>query len=388
MNEAIFKNEIQEYIKSIENFNAFVFHLKKSPFENISSKELSQQIQGRQIAKNKIPFLLSIKNYYYPTHLNLEQASSEFTAIYKQSLGLGESFLDLTGGMGIDTYFIGKNFKSITYVEKNQELFEISKHNLNVLFQDKNLDFINTSAEYFIENNKKHFDLIYIDPSRRINGSRKFLLEELEPNIISLKDDMLKVSNKILIKLSSLFDIKECIKKIDNVTEIHIISYKNEVKELLIILENTTNPNPKIIAIDLFYNQQFQYNYIDEEMAIKPNYSLSEKYIYIPNNSLLKAGCFKLISFQFQLNKLHPNTHIYSSNNLIDDFFGRIFEIVEYNINKKKLKGIKANVISKNYPLDTNEIKKKYKIVDGGDAYYFFIKAEEKYQILKCIRIK
>ena len=111
MNEAIFKNEIQEYIKSIENFNAFVFHLKKSPFENISSKELSQQIQGRQIAKNKIPFLLSIKNYYYPTHLNLEQASSEFTAIYKQSLGLGESFLDLTGGMGIDTYFIGKNFK-------------------------------------------------------------------------------------------------------------------------------------------------------------------------------------------------------------------------------------------------------------------------------------
>ena len=364
-------NKIRVFVAKYKDADLHSLLLKKSPFAEVSMQELVQQIKGRKVAEKKFPFL-NQENIIFPPNLNLEQASSQDTADFKKQFFKGKKFVDLTCGFGIDAYFLSQNFEEITLIEQNTELLDIVKHNWEVLGRKAN--FINQKLEDFLKNNKEKFDLIYLDPARRDNHNRKvFLLEDLSPNIIEIQEQLSDISTEILIKLSPLIDIQHLVSSLKNIYKIWIIAVKNEVKEVLVYLKKTEN-QPEISCINLQSSEpEFHFN-LDDEKHCQSEFSAPKKYIYIPNNSVLKSGAFNLVSEKFGLRKLHQNTHIYTSEEKIEHFPGRIFETEEIN-SKAIKKGEQFNIITKNFPLKPEEIKKKYKIKDGGNQYLIAVKS-------------
>ncbi len=365
--------EIQTYIQVNLHADLHSLLLKKSPFPDVTIQEIVQQIKGRKVAEKKFPFLLK-EGIVFSSNLNLEQASSEATAIYKSNLVQGKTFIDLTCGFGIDAYFLSKNFEETTLVEQNAELLEIVEHNWK--FLDKKANFINDNLNDFLQKNTKKFDVLYLDPARRDEKKNKvFLLEDLSPNLLEIQAQMMKISDKILIKLSPLIDISYLISVLKNIAEIHIVAVKNEVKEILVLINSTNNSERiKMNCVNLESGEKEIQLYFDEIETAKSEFSEPLKYLYIPNNAILKAGIFNVISEKFGLKKLHPNTHLYTSNELIVDFSGRILEVKTID-SKEIKKGVHFNIISKNHPLKPDEIKKKYKILDGGNQYLIFTKS-------------
>ena len=364
-------NKIRVFVAKHKDADLHSLLLKKSPFPEVSMQELVQQIKGRKVAEKKFPFL-NQENIIFPPNLNLEQASSQDTADFKKQFFKGKKFVDLTCGFGIDAYFLSQNFEEITLIEQNTELLDIVKHNWEVLGRKAN--FINQKLEDFLKNNKEKFDLIYLDPARRDNHNRKvFLLEDLSPNIIEIQEQLSDISTEILIKLSPLIDIQHLVASLKNICKIWIIAVKNEVKEVLVYLKKKEN-RPEIFCINLQSTEpEFHFN-LDDEKYCQSEFLTPKKYIYIPNNSVLKSGAFNLVSEKFGLKKLHQNTHIYTSEEKIEHFPGRIFETEEIN-SKAIKKGEQFNIITKNFPLKPEEIKKKYKIKDGGNQYLIAVKS-------------
>lgn len=364
-------NKIRVFVAKYKDVDLHSLLLKKSPFPEVSIQELVQQIKGRKVAEKKFPFL-NQENIIFPPNLNLEQASSQDTADFKKQFFKGKKFIDLTCGFGIDAYFLSQNFEEITLIEQNTELLDIVKHNWEVLGRKAN--FINQKLEDFLTNNKEKFDLTYLDPARRDNHNRKvFLLEDLSPNIIEIQEQLSDISTEILIKLSPLIDIQHLVSSLKNIYKIWIIAVKNEVKEVLVYLKKTEN-QPEISCINLQSSEpEFHFN-LDDEKNCQSEFSAPKKYIYIPNNSVLKSGAFNLVSEKFGLRKLHQNTHIYTSEEKIEYFPGRIFETEEIN-SKAIKKGEQFNIITKNFPLKPEEIKKKYKTKDGGNQYLIAVKS-------------
>ncbi len=379
----ILNKEVQEYINANLKTDLHSLLLKKSPFLEVSMQEIVQQIKGKKVAQKKFPYLLK-DGIIFPPNLNLEQASSQATAEFKAKNLKAKSFIDLTSGFGIDAYFLSQNFDEITLVEQNTELLEIVKHNWGIFGRKAN--FINENLENFLSQNQERFDLIYLDPARRDeNKNKKFLLEDLSPNLLEIQDQLLKISDQIIIKLSPLIDISYLISTLKNIAEIQIIGVRNEVKELLVFInKNREDSQTKISCINLESEEQFfSFNYMDEKSAVS-EFSEPLQHIYIPNNAVLKSGGFNQISVLFNLKKLHPNSHFYTSDNLVDNFPGRILK-VEIIDSKQIKKGDKFNIISKNYPLTPDEIKKKYKILDGGNEYLIFTQTQKNKIILRTV---
>ncbi len=373
------RTKIQQYINANLNTDLHSLLLKKSPFSEVSMQEIVQQIKGRKVAEKKFPFL-NQDNVIFPPNLNLEQASSQDTAEYKAQFFKGKKFIDLTCGFGIDAYFLSQNFEEITLLEQNAELLEIVKHNWEVL--DRKANFINQKLEDFLENNVEKIDLIYLDPARRDNNNRKvFLLEDLSPNIVEIQKKLGEISDEILIKLSPLIDLQHLVSSLKNISKIWIIAVKNEVKEVLIHIKKT-DKETEISCVNLQTSEP-EFNFtLNSEKHCKSEFSKPEKYIFIPNNSVLKSGAFNLVSEKFNLKKLHQNTHIYTLEKMIENFPGRVFEVEE--INPKDLKkGEQYNIITKNFPLKPEEIKKKYKLKDGGNDYLIFCSSDKSKHILK-----
>lgn len=379
----ILNREIQEYINANLNTDLHSLLLKKSPFPEVMMQQLVQQIKGKKVALKKFPFLLK-DNIVFPPNLNLEQASSQATAEFKAGNLEGKKFLDLTSGFGIDAYFLSQKFEEVTLVEQNTELLEIVKHNWTVL--NRNANFINENLENFLAKNQDKFDLIYLDPARRDeHKNKKFLLEDLSPNLLGIQDQLFNFSNEVLIKLSPLIDISYLISVLNHIVEIQIIAVKNEVKELLVFLKRNQNGENKLITCTNLESDEpsFSFQYHWEKEAVS-EYSEPLQYLYIPNNAVLKSGGFNSISEHFNLKKLHPNTHFYTSDDLRTDFPGRILRI-EMIESKAVKKGEKYNIISKNYPLTPDEIKKKYKIKDGGEHYLIFTQSLKSKIILRSV---
>lgn len=379
----ILNPEIQKYIHANLKSDLHFLLLKKSPFPDVSMQEIVQQIKGKIIAEKKFPLLLK-KGIIFPPHLNLEQASSQSTAEYKAKLVKGKNFVDLTSGFGIDALFLSQNFEKTTLVEKNQELLEIVTHNWKIL--NKEADFINENLHDFLNQNKQQFDLIFLDPARRDEHNNKvFLLGDLSPDLIEIQEQLLKFSNKVLIKLSPLIDISYLVSTLKNITQIHIVAVKNEVKEILVLINsNKKSDKISINSINLETEETiFKFNFNEEKNAIS-EFSEPLKYLYIPNNAILKAGAFNLISEKFNLKKLHPNTHLYTSESLVQEFPGRILEI--QIIEKKELKkNDQFNILSKNFPLKPEQIKKKFQLRDGGEHYLIFTQSTNGKIIVKSV---
>ncbi|MFV0175955.1 RsmD family RNA methyltransferase [Empedobacter falsenii] len=388
MNQSILTQEFQDYLKIIEQEDFKSIGLKKSLFDGISSAEIAQQLKGIQVAKHKFPTLYSTKNIYFPPSINLEQASSEAAANYKSSLVKGKTLIDLTAGFGIDTMAFAKNFEKVYHIEQNPELSEIVQHNAQILAP--NLEtYTGTFQSFFETNPESKFDVIYLDPARRNSSGRKFILEDLEPNILEWMPTFFEKSNKIIIKLSPLLDITSTLQQIDSISEIHIVALKNEVKDFLLIIDkNCSTKNPLIKAINLESNQpEFSFNFEDEYNS-NANFGTVQQYIYEPNVAILKTGAFKLLSEKFNLHKLHQNTHLYTSNELLNEFPGKIYS-VEKHINhpKKEIIKSKANLLVKNYNQAIDIVKKKFKITDGGETTLIFTQSIYGFHILKTSRV-
>ncbi len=358
-----------------------------------------RQIAGRQKIKMKVPSFYTNTEILYPKTLSIEQSSSEQTAQYKANLIDGQTFIDLTGGFGIDFYYLSKKFKHGIYVERDEELCEIANHNFKLL-DIPYFEVHHAHAEDFIQQTSSA-DWIYIDPHRRNKAGKKtVLIADCEPNLIILKEELFKHSSKLMIKLSPMLDIHQAVNDLPETKEVHIIAVDNECKEVLLILNNSDEAKNLPIQIKTINinskgeNQVFEYQLDKEKEVIIDFTDETDRYLYEPNAAIMKAGAFKTIASQFNLLKFHPNTHLYTHNQYFQDFPGRIFQIEEvYGNSKQELQIIqkkypKANISTRNYPLSAEALHKKAKISTGGETYIFALKTlSEKYKILICKKL-
>lgn len=351
--------------------------LSGSPFPDVSAPELAQQIQGKNKSKNKLPTWYNTPNIYYPPSLNLEQTSSEATAIYKSQLVTGSKLIDITGGLGVDAFYFNKNYTQVTYCERNTELVKIATHNFKAL-QAENIGVYLGDGLEFLKNSLTQYDVIYIDPSRRNEKKGKvFLLQDCEPNLLENLEFLLRKSSHLLIKTSPLLDITLGLQDLKYVTQLHVVAVKNEVKELVWILEKEPHKKPlTIYAVNITTKHQkpLIINY-KEAISAQTVFSEPLTYLYEPNAALMKTGFFNWIGNHYQLKKLHQNSHLYTSPVKIK-FPGRVFKVEEqFSYSKKSMKSFtktKANITTRNFKESVQSIRKKFKISEGGDIYLFF----------------
>ena len=338
------------------------------------------QIEGRQLAENKIPTWFQSDKIVYPPHLALEQCSSEQTACYKTELLSGISMVDLTGGFGVDFAFISDKFQETCYVEHRKELCEIAAFNFKILGLTS-ARIIHADATEYLKK-MSPVDAIFIDPGRRsISGKKIFGIEKAEPDLLKIQDMLLEKADNVLIKLSPMLDISMALKQLKNVAEVHVVSLENECKELLFLLKKNFTPEALITCVNLSKKtvQQPGLSFLQsQEKAKQINYTSEiEQYVYEPNASLLKAGFYKGLTEIYPIRKFHPDSHLYTSDQFIPDFPGRVFQTEAYtSFNKKELKNFlsktdKAFLAVRNFPLSVAELRKKLKIKEGGDIYLF-----------------
>ena len=392
LNLKILETEVQNFVQEHLNHNLAELSLKGSPFEGIKTAELMNQIQGKLKCKKKLPKWFKTMQILYPNKLNIEQSSSELTANYKSKLIKGESLVDITGGFGVDSYYFSKKIKRIINCEIDGGLSKIASHNFKNL-KATNIETIAKDGILFLSESTHIFDWIYIDPSRRDEAKNKrFFIEDCHPNVAQHLDLFFKRSNRILIKLSPMLDIKAALRALPNTKEIHVVAIKNEVKELLFVLEKGFTKEVSIEAINLNTLQpNFKFKFSEENKALV-NYRNPFKYLYEPNLAILKAGAFKTVALRFELEKIGQHTHLYTSTKRIENFPGEIYcinEILPYKKGRirKKLKGIKGNLKTRNYPQTVAKIKKDLNIIDGGNQYIFFTSSETEKQVLLCSKL-
>lgn len=336
-------NEMLDFIQSYANSNATAIALKLSKKKNWPKEFIIQQIIGKQKAKKKFPLWAIYSEIIYPSILSIEQASSQQTAIFKASLLQGKTFADLTGGMGIDCFFIAKNFEDTYYNEPNNELFNITANNLKCIinntveYKNKKLLFSNLTAEEFLLKNNKNFDCIFIDPSRRNENKKVVSLSQCIPNVIELLPRLLKKSKKILIKTSCMLDIKKAVEELKFVQKVYVVSVNNECKELLFECSNTPEKNYTIQCVNLSaeINTSFNFTFLEEKNSTV-QYTQPKQYLYDPNSSLTKAGAFLSLAQKFGLEKISANSHLYTSHNLVNNFPGNSYKVVATTTPNKK----------------------------------------------------
>ena len=387
----LLSSEIQEFINSNLDTDVTQLALSKNPFPEVEYTSVINQIKAKQKAKDKLPIWYSKPNILFPSKISVEQTSSEKTAEYKLEIVSGDSLIDLSGGFGIDDYYFSKKIKSVTHCEINSELSEIVAYNLKIL-NAHNITCINQNSTDYLKENSIFFDWIYIDPSRRNEKKGKvFMFEDCEPNVPNLLPLYFSRSNNILIKTAPLLDLQAGIEELKHVKKIHIVAVKNEVKELLWEIEKNYDGFVTIAAINIEKNKKTLVETIHQK-EYNVEFSLPLKYIYEPNAALLKSGSFDAISQIYNCQKLHKHSHLYTSNSIIN-FPGRSFKIeniitLQKNEVKEYLFGKKLNITTRNFPIKVEDLKKKYKIKDGGTTFVFFTtNIENKKIALICTKI-
>ena len=348
-----------------------------------------QQIAGRQTAKKKLPTWVEADGVIYPPHLNMEQCSSEQTARYKASLitSKGDTYVDLTGGFGVDFYWMSQGFKHRYYIEQNAELCAIAEHNFEVLGLESTVCCCDTAA-YLTEID--HASVVFLDPARRNeHGGRTYDIRDCTPNVLELLPILLEKADTIILKLSPMFDWRKAVSDLKYVSEVHIVSVANECKELLLVLHQQRVDSPSITCVN--DDTVFKVFSTLENDVFSPGkqcfpsgktiVSLSEnddlRYLYEPNASIMKAGCFAEIEQQYPARQLSTNSHLFQSSVEIEDFPGRRFQIQSVSsMNKQELKSSlseikQANIAVRNFPLSVEQLRKKLRLKDGGDIYIF-----------------
>ena len=381
MNKRILNTGVQDYIRNYSSSDILSVSFKKQLFDGVTNQELLQQLEGRKKSKVKLPLWYSTPLIYYPRREAIEQSSSETTARYKSALVQGTSLLDITGGLGVDSYFLSKSFSNLTYCERQEELAEITAHNFDVLGAD-NIEVRTEDGLDYLRSTEKDFDVVFLDPARRTaTGTRIFTLKEAEPPLPESLALIWKRTNTVLIKTSPLLDMASGLKDLGPVMEVHIVAVDNEVKELLWLLEKGHKEEPLITSVNLGSKGQQKFSfYLSEEKKTKSSYHSPLKYIYEPNASLLKAGAFKITAARYGLSKLHMHSHLYTSGSLCE-FPGKKYEVIQYErYNPKRIKELdldRAHIISRNFPDSAEKLRKRFRIKEGDQRSLIFTKGPD-----------
>jgi hypothetical protein len=372
------KEKYWKFIKDHEQENPAQLVLKQKQFPGFPLKELASQIASRQKAKLKLPEWFAEKTWF-PPKVSLEQCSSEASAKFKSSLISGASFADLTGGFGIDTYYLSQSFQKSHYIEQQQELCELAHYNFGEL--SANIEVHHFESAAFLNSVQEPLDWIYLDPARRGDRNQKvFLWEDCSPNLIEILPLLFEKSKNVMVKAAPMQDISRGITELGNkVQAVYIVEWQGEVKELLYILSKEAIEYPEIHAVQLSDDGTpiFTFsgsNLKESESSIR--YETPQKYLYEPSPCMMKAGFFKQLGQKLGLSKLHPNSHLFTSSNLVQRFPGRTFEILnQIPAQKKELRKYlpekKANLSSRNFPMSVAQLKKKLDVKDGGSHYIF-----------------
>lgn len=378
--------------------------LQRKRFAHLSDEEwrwMLQQVEGRQRTHDKLPTFAQIEDWWYPVRLSCEQCSSEATARYKaaiiRQLGKKQDILiDLTGGYGVDTYFLSEQTTQAHYVERNEELCRIAQHNFQIA--NKPIHVHNTSAEDFlaqysmagsVSSDVKKEVVVYLDPARRdAHGGKVFRIEDCEPNIIKILPSLRAISNTILIKFSPMLDITSALQSLGNEWDVHVVALHNEVKEIIFVTGNN-----RIHAVNILHegNDQFSFTRSEEKNALCTMADCICEYIYEPNAAIIKAGAFRLVAERFQLHKLDHNTHLYTADQLTENFPGRVWKVIAQPIkNQRDIAALgiqRAAILTRNYPLTPEELRKKFKVQESDSHFLIGARIATKPTLILAERI-
>lgn len=378
MNNKLLAKAVQDYINANLNADVNQIALAKSPFEDITPAELATQIAAKKKSEKKLPTWFDAEDIYYPPVLSIEQTSSEITAKYKSKLAKGNTLIDVTGGFGIDSYYFSQKVKKVTHCEINNELSAIAQHNAQALHAT-NIEFKAEDGIAYIQKSDTTYNTIFVDPARRAEKGKVFMLKDCTPDVAGNLDILLEKSSRIIIKTAPLLDISAGLSELTQVSEIHIVSVKNECKELLWVIDNGYKNDTKIKAVTLNneIEKDFSFYRSSSNASVHfTNHLNIGEYLYEPDAALLKSGAFNLIGGTYGLLKLHPQTQLFSADGIKTDFPGRIFKI-ESVLNTGELKkevNLKGNVIVRNYPAKPEDLVKKYKIKADQTQFLIFTK--------------
>ena len=380
--------EIQAFMANHRAADVRALGLKKPPVPGWPYPLILDQIKGRQKASIKIPDWLKHNSLILPAADILEQASSSATALYKASLVPGKIFADLTGGAGVDCFAFSQKFESGHCVEQDQNAASLLTHNAKILTQTP-IQVHHARAEDWVQK-MPYVDLVFIDPQRR-SSSRKGLyrLEDCAPDILALLPVLKTKAKKMMIKTSPMLDIQQSMNSLKQACAIHVLEWRGECKEVIYIIdfrETSKSDNIPVTSITLDDEgrvlNHFTFTRAEENTA-HAELSAPLHYLYEPGPAFQKAGGFNSIAQKYGLKKLHPHTHLYTSESPCSDFPGRSFEIIQIlPVRREALSFDKANLSIRNFPGDVASLRKKLGLKDGGDDYVFACTLEDETRVL------
>ena len=398
-NLPVFNEQFFAYIKQHLGEDANRLRLKKAkPTDNFSTELAITQVEVRnRRLEKKIPAWYLQERIVFPSALSTEQCSSQETATYKQHLVRGNSLCDLTGGLGIDTYYMSQCVDKATYIEQNELYCHCARHNFNTLGMS-HITVHNSDCNTFLSQTNEQFDTIFIDPARRGKSQeRLFALAHCEPNVLEMMPTLLSRCKRLIIKLSPMVDIAMLRQEINRRCALHIVSLNNECKEILAIIDTDIDANEPIkhdITCSILSNsnppKELHFSFDDEPLSPCPMALTVENYLYEPDTALLKAGMFRSICSQYGVQKLHKNSHLYTSSSMVDDFAGRSFKVAEVLPFSSSLCKVFAkqypvcNITTRNFPLSAVELRKKLRTGDGGNIYLFATTIADKHVLIIC----
>lgn len=371
---------IQEFIRAHQEVDVAALALKKPPDAHWPYAAVLAQIKARQKAYKKLPQWLETPGIIFPPPDTMEQASSAATARYKAGLAGAQSFIDLTGGGGADSWACAALAETAVVVEQDSNLAEILAHNFKIFYPDKGIQVIAGHAEDILSGLPR-VEMILIDPQRRNQNQRGiFRLADGAPNILELLPLLKEKARFVILKTSPLLDIKKTLSDLPHVKEVHVVEWDGECKEVLYVLDfSAPAPEPRITAVRLKGDgaicSRMDFALAEEESCAE-SITPPKKFLYEPGPGFLKAGGFKLMAARYGLSKLAQHTHLYTGPQACTDFPGRGFEIVEVLPATKaavltSIPNGKANLSTRNFPMSTEDLKKKLGLKDGGEAYLF-----------------
>ncbi|MDD4820422.1 MAG: hypothetical protein PHD21_06275 [Flavobacteriales bacterium] len=390
----LLKPEVQEYIRSESVQKAFLHSVVKNPFPEIPFSVLMNQIKGILKSKNKLPHLSKNRQIIYPEGISIEQCSSLHTAQYKASLiGQIQRGADLTGGFGVDSMSFSEKSDTWDYFEINQTLANIVRHNIAVIGHS-NVNVHAADGIKSISQTSQKYDFIYSDPARRDkNASKVFSIKDCTPDVSDYQDVLLQAAPMVMTKLSPMLDISMAINEMHHVSEVHVVGVRGEVKEILLIQKRDFVGVPHIYSVDFFAEKEKPYVFssVFQKNTSMCN-SLPKKYIYDISATMRKASLGDEYAESLGLEKLHPNTLLYTSEKCIENFCGRVFCVVA-EVNKKTVASFltqgKANIICRNFSDTAELLHKKWKVKNGGDDFILSFKdIENKYRTLYANKVK
>ena len=383
----------QEFIHKYREEDVRKLALQGTRFPQVDLPYALDQIAGWQTARKKIPSWTAIEGMIYPPRLSMEQCSSEQTARYKAALvqrllkgEKGGSMVDLTGGFGVDFSFLSPLFDEAVYVEQQEHLCKIAQENIVRLGLGQS-EVVHDDGVAYLQR-MGQADLIYLDPARRdAHGARTYDITDCTPNLLEIKEELLQKARWVVVKLSPMLDWHKAVNDLQKVTEVHVVSVGNECKELLLVMEGNVNEHPDERPLTIYcVNDEQVFTCSMDEM--NEGVHIAERieqgmFLYEPNASMMKVGCFGACAARYEVQAVARNSHLFVSDTLIEQFPGRIFRIKAVSaMNKRELKTVlqdikKANVAVRNFPLKADELRKRLKLADGGDIYLFGTTTEE-----------